>query len=106
VPLNSTGSSNYDAMQRPLVGKLLKINRRDKYAVVQWITPGCELLSDVDYAGPGILYEFDKRMEIEPNSNKVVKYWLKKEAFHIELAEDIYPYVNVYERYFQNLTTA
>ncbi|CBY21843.1 unnamed protein product [Oikopleura dioica] len=96
-------------MQRPLVGKLLKINRRDKYAVVQWITPGCELLSDVDYAGPGILYEnhaqFDKRMEIEPNSNKVVKYWLKKEAFHIELAEDIYPYVNVYERYFQNLTT-
>lgn len=64
-----------DAMQRPLVGKLLKvgllfelaniirinkINRRDKYAVVQWITPGCELLSDVDYAGPGILYEVTK----------------------------------------------
>jgi hypothetical protein len=62
-------------MQRPLVGKLLKvgllfelaniirinkINRRDKYAVVQWITPGCELLSDVDYAGPGILYEVTK----------------------------------------------
>jgi len=35
-----------------------------------------------------------------------MQYWLKKEAFHIELAEDIYPYVNVYERYFQNLTTA
>lgn len=78
-------------MQRPLVGKLLKvgllfelaniirinkINRRDKYAVVQWITPGCELLSDVDYAGPGILYEVTK--VLNPSQNPLDNMFLQE----------------------------
>ncbi|CAG5105973.1 Oidioi.mRNA.OKI2018_I69.chr1.g2619.t1.cds [Oikopleura dioica] len=123
VPLNDSGGSNYawglriktesrplDTVRRPLVGKLLKVNRKDKYVVVQWITPGCELLSDVDYAGPGILYNrndnFDSRIDWGPNSNKIVKYLIKKDAFHIELAEDIFPYVDIYKTYFKDLNAS